>query len=320
MQAVKTPATAHARLPLGKKIKRDLLTQVRLAGKHRVHYLFMAPYALIFIVFTILPVVVSIYYSFTYFNIFQPPRFIGLSNYIKLFFNDDIFITGIKNTLLFAAITGPISYILCLLFAWIINELPRRQRIVMTLLLYAPSISGGMYMIWGVMFSGDSQGYINGFLLNMGLIENPIVFLKNPAYMNTIIIIVVLWQSLGTSFLSFIAGLQGIDSQYYEAAALDGIKNRWQELWFVTLPMMKPQMMFGAVMSITASFGIGDVVTNLVGFPSVDYTSHTIINHLQDYGTIRYEMGYACAIATFLFLMMLLCNKAIQKLLSRVGV
>lgn len=311
---------AIRRLPLKQKLKRDWKVQARLAKKHRIHYLFMAPFALVFITFTILPVIVSIYFSFTYFNVFEPPRFIGITNYIKLFFNDDIFMIAVKNTLLFAAITGPVSYIMCLLFAWVINELPHYPRTFMTLLLYAPSISGGMYMIWSILFSGDSQGYINGFLLNLGLIENPIVFLKDPDYMNGIIILVVLWQSLGTSFLSFIAGLQGIDRQYYDAAAIDGVKNRWQELWFVTLPLMKPQLMFGAVMSITASFGIGDVVTNLVGFPSVDYTSHTIINHLQDYGTIRFEMGYACAIATVLFLMMIICNKIIQKLLNKVGV
>ena len=302
------------------KLKRDLYEQARTAKKHTIHYLFMAPFVVIFLVFTILPVVISICLGFTYFNILQPPRFLGITNYIQLFFNDDIFIIAVRNTLLFALITGPTSYILCLLFAWIINELPRSLRTIMTLLLYAPSISGGLYMIWGVMFTGDSQGYINSLLLRMGVVDSPIIFLQNPKYMNTIIIIIVLWQSIGTSFLAFIAGLQGIDRQYYEAAAVDGIRNRWQELWFVTLPLMKPQLMFGAVMSITASFGIGDVVTNLMGYPTVGYASQTILTHMQDYGTLQFEMGYACAIATVLFMLMIICNKIIQKLLNKVGV
>lgn len=292
---------------------------IRKARMHKMHYLFILPFATVFLCFTVLPVVISIYLSFTYFNGLQIPIFTGLSNYYRLFFNDDIFVIAVKNTFIFAVITGPVSYLLCLMLAWLINELPRALRTIMTLFFYAPSISGGMYMIWSVMFSGDTYGYINGFLLKLGTISQPIQFLKDPAYMNSIIIIVVLWMSLGVSFLAFIAGLQGVDRQYYEAAALDGVKNRWQELWFVTLPIMKPQLMFGAVMSITASFGIGDVITNMVGYPSVNYTSHTIMHHLMDYGGMRFEMGYSSSIATVLFLVMVVSNVVVQKILSKVG-
>lgn len=301
------------------KVKRDLSYQFSVAKKSKTLYLFMLPYALIFFIFTVVPVVASIILSFTYFNLLQSPVFNGLTNYFKLFFNDPIFVKAVANTLMFAVIIGSGGYLLSLLFAWLINELSVMARTVMTFLFYAPSLSGGLIMIWTLIFSGDSYGYLNGILMNLGFIDNPILFLKDPTYMNNVVIIASLWMSMGAGFLSFIAGLQGIDPQYYEAASIDGIKNRWQELWFVTLPLMKPQLMFGAVMSITGAFMIGDLISGLVGNPSTNYVSHTIMHHLQDYGTTRFEMGYASAIATLLFLIMIISNKAVQKLLSKVG-
>ena len=193
------------------------------------------------------------------------------------------------------------------------------MRAFITVIFFAPSLSGNALLIWTVLFSSDAYGYANGFLMNLGIINQPIRWLQDPKYMMTLVIVVVLWSSLGTSFLSFIAGLQGINRSYYEAGAIDGIRNRWQELWYITLPAMRPQLMFGAVMSISSAFSIGDVVTRLVGFPSTNYAVHTIINHLQDYGGIRYEMGYASAIATVLFLAMIITNRIVRNLLSKVG-
>lgn len=296
-----------------KRIKREF-------KKNRVPYLLVAPYYLLFLVFTVAPVIMSMGLSFTYYNILEPPKFIGWQNYLKLFLGDDIFLTAIKNTFLFAAITGPISYIACLLFAWLINELSPKVRAVMTLIFYAPSISGNVYLIWQILFSSDSYGYANGILMKTGIIDAPIRWLQDPRYMLPIIMIVALWLSLGTSFLAFIAGLQGIDTSLYEAGALDGIKNRWQELWFITLPSMKPQLMFGAVISITQSFAVSDVCTALAGFPSVRYAAHTVVTHLMDYGNIRFEMGYASSIATILFIVMIGSNKVIHRLLKKVGV
>ena len=287
--------------------------------KDYVSYLFIAPYITIFCIFTITPVALSLFLSFTSFNLLQPPQFIGMENYVRLFLEDDVFLIAIRNTFLLAAVTGPVSYILSLLFAWFINELTPKFRAIVTLIFYSPAISGNIYMIWTILFSGDNYGYVNAFLLNLGFIHGPILFFQNPDYMMTLIVIVALWTSLGTSFLAFLAGFQGIDDVYYEAAAIDGVKNRWQELWYVTLPSMKPQMMFGAVMSITASFGIGSIVTALAGFPSTDYAAHTIINHLEDYGGIRFEMGYASAIATLLFFAMLGTNMIIKRIIAKVG-
>ncbi|AIQ16032.1 ABC transporter permease [Paenibacillus sp. FSL H7-0357] len=287
------------------------------ANKHS--YILMAPYMILFAVFTVLPVLVSIVLSFTYFNMLEFPKFIGWQNYTRLFLEDDVFLIALKNTLLFAVITGPISYIACFVFAWIINELSPKLRAVMTLVFYAPSISGNVYFIWLMIFSGDRYGIMNGLLLKFGFILEPIQWLKTEGYIMPIIILVQLWLSLGTGFLTFIAGLQTVDGTLYEAGAVDGIKNRWQELWYITLPSMRPQLMFGAVIQITTAFAVADVSIALAGFPSVNYAAETIVTHLIDFGTTRFEMGYASAIATVLFLIMVGSNLIVQKLLRKVG-
>jgi len=289
------------------------------AKRAKMCYAFLAPYAILFTMFYIFPVVASIYFSFTYYNILEPPRFLGLDNYIALILQDDIFLTGVKNTLMIAIITGPLGYIMSFLFAWLINELPRWVRSVAVIVFYAPSIAGNCYVIFSVFFRGDAYGYVNALLMNLGIIDTPVLWFINPTYMLPICMLVILWMSLGTGFLSFVAGLQGVDRSQFEAGYMDGIKNRWQELWYITLPNMKPMLMFGAVMSITQAFGVCDVTMALCGYPSTDYAARTIVTHLFDYGFTRFEMGYACAIATILFLMMILCNKAIQSLLRRVG-
>jgi len=301
------------------KINSKNKTIARDIYKHRICYLFLAPYALVFILFFVAPLVISIFYSFTYFNILEPPTFIGLRNYINLLLADDVFLIAVQNTFLMAAITGPIGYIMAFLFAWFINELPRYVRAVVTLIFYAPSISGGAFMIWALIFSGDAYGYINGFLMSIGILDKPEFWLTDPKFMMPVMLIVILWMSLGAGFLAFIAGLSTIDPTLYEAGLVDGISNRWQELWYITLPNMKGMLMFGAVMAITQSFGVADVTIVLAGFPSTDYAVHTVVNHLIDYGSIRFEMGYASAIATILFFTMIICNFIVQKMLKRVG-
>lgn len=286
---------------------------------NKTAYFMLAPFMLLFIIFTVLPVVLSIFLSLTDFNMLQMPHFLGIDNYMRLFLDDEIFILAIQNTLIFAAITGPVSYILALLVAWFINELPPKIRAVVTLVFYAPSISGNAYLIWKTLFSSDSYGWANAVLIKYGIITQPILWFQDADYVMPLCIVVALWTSLGTAFLSFIAGFQTIDRSMYEAAAVDGIKNRWQELWYITLPTMRPQLMFGAVLAITNSFGFGAVVDALCGFPSVDYAAHTIMHHLSDYGGARYEIGYASAIAVILFIIMFSSNIIIKKALSKVG-
>lgn len=285
----------------------------------RVGYAMVLPYFVLFIFFTVIPVVISMFYSFTDFNMLQTPHFIWFDNYTRLFLRDDIFLIAIRNTVILAGITGPVGYLMCFFFAWALNEFSPKVRAVLTLMFYAPSISGNAYLIFTLLFSGDSYGFINAWLIKLGIINSPILYFQNKDYMMPLVIVVLLWTSLGTSFLSFIAGFQGVDRTYYEAAAVDGVRNRWQELWFVTLPLMKESLMFSAVMSITGAFSVGPTVNGLVGFPSTGYAVHTIMHHLQDYGGQRFEMGYASAIATLLFVIMIVCNKVIQKLIRKVG-
>ena len=252
-------------------------------------------------------------------NMLETPSFIGLKNYAHMFFTDDNFPKSLRNTLVFALLTGPLSYGICLFFAWMINEMPRQLRWLITLIFYAPSISGTLYVIWGYIFSNDSYGLLNAMLIQMGITMEPIKWTVDSRYIMPILIIVQLWLSLGTSFLALIAGLQGVDKSLYEAGAIDGISSRWQELKYLTLPQMKPQLLFGAVMSITSAFSIHEVTVALAGFPSTEYAAHTMVNHMWDYGYQRFEMGYASAIAAVLFLMMLVCRKLINLLLERVG-
>ena len=288
--------------------------------RHKMSYLFMLPYCLLFTVFILAPVLVSIGLSFTYFNILEQPRFVGWQNYIDLFFADEVFLTAIKNTFLFAVVTGPIGYFMALFIAWMINDIKNKKvRAFMTLLFYAPTISGQAYIVWKYIFSSDTYGFANAWLMKLGITFQAHLWFEDQKYIVPILIIVVLWMSMGTGFLSFIAGLQNVDQSLYEAGYMDGIKNRFQELWYITLPSMKPQLMFGAVMTITSSFAIHEQLAALAGFPSVNYAAHTVVSHLVDYGSIRFEMGYASAIATLLFLVMILCNKAIQALLRKVG-
>ena len=306
-----------------KAVSRKDMTRLQWTWKemkrNKVAYLMVAPYFLIFALFTVVPVVVSIIVSFTNFDNLNPPQWVGIKNYVDLFFNDEIFLLAIKNTFVFAVIVGPVSYLLSFLVAWFINELSPKVRAVVTLIFYAPSISGQAYLIWGTLFAADSYGWVNATLLELGLIEKEIAWFQDAAYVMPLCIIVALWTSLGTAFLSFIAGLQGIDRSLYEAGAVDGIKNRWQELWYITLPSMKPQLMFGAIMAITGAFGFGGVVTALCGFPSVSYAAHTIMHHLEDYGGQRYETGYSSAIAVILFLMMMGANYLVKRMISKVG-
>jgi len=285
--------------------------------KNRDMYIMLAPFAILFFIFTVLAVIAAIVLGFTDFNMVETPKFVGWSNFVRIFLDDDVFLIAVRNTLIFAIITGPLSYFLCLLFAWMINELPHYLRILMTFVFYVPSISGSVYVIWSYIFSGDSYGLANSTLLRLGLINEPILWLSDTRYMLAIIIIVQLWSSLGTSFLSFIAGLQGVDRALYEAGAIDGIRTRFQELWLITLPSMGPQLMFAAVMQIGAAFSVGGICTALAGFPSTDYAAHTIITHISDHGTTRFEMGYACALATILFIAMVGTNSLIRKVLTK---
>ena len=294
--------------------KGHLLRDIR---RNTDKYLLMLPFTILFVLFTVVPVLSSILLSFTDFNMIQPMSLSGWSNYSRMFLDDDVFFLALKNTLIFEIITGPISYFLCLALAWMINEFGKVMRTLLTFVFYAPSISGTLYTVWAYIFSGDSNGLVNSVLMRLGIIYEPVLWLSDTRYMLTVIIIVQLWASLGTSFLAFIAGLQGVDRSLYEAGTIDGIRTRFQELRYITLPSMGPQLMFAAVMQIGASFGVSTICIALAGNPSTDYGAATIVTHLSDVGTMRYEMGYASAIATVLFITMMLVNGGIKRVLKK---
>ena len=287
--------------------------------KYKSDYLFMASYLLVFLLFQVVPVVMSIALSFTYFNVFEPPRFVGLANYLKMFLNDKLFMTAFANTMVLTIITGPVGYVLSFGIAWMVNEFKPKLRSFLTLLFYIPSLTGGMAAIWMIVFNGDQYGILNGVLMSLNAIFAPIQWLTDTDYMMGVAIVIAIWMSLGTSFLAFVAGFRTVDEKLYEAAAIDGVRNRFQELWYITLPSMKPQLLFGAVMSITSAFGISSIISQVFGFPSTGYRLYTLVHMLEDYGGQRFEMGYASAVATVLFLLMVGINTAVRKLIAKVG-
>lgn len=280
-------------------------------------YLMLLPFFILFTLFTVIPVLFAIVVSFTDYNVIQTPHFVGASNYLALFLDDPLFMTALKNTFILAVIVGPVGYILSFIMAWMLCELPDKLRVFLTVILYGPSLAGNAYMIWTLIFADDSTGLANAWLISNGLMSSPVLWLHDEQWMMLIIILVQLWMSFGVGFLSFIAGLQGVDRSLLEAGMVDGIKNRWQELWYIILPSMKPVLLFGAIMAITNAFSITG--TPLTGFPSTNYATHSIIDHLNDYGTTKLELGYASAIAVVLFVLMVVCNRLIQKFLRKVG-
>lgn len=287
--------------------------------KSRASYVLMAPFLILFLVFVVIPILSSVFLSFTSFNMLQIPKFVGFDNYIRMFLEDDVFVKALRNTVVFAIITGPLGYVLSFVVAWLINELNRGLRWFLTLVMYAPTLAGNIYYIWTYIFSGDSKGLVNSSLIQIGIITDPIQWLTDSNYNVSVVLIVIIWMSLGSGFLAFVAGFNALDRSYFEAAAIDGVKNRFQELWYVTIPQMTPQLLFGAVMSISGAFAVGYANSAITGFPSSNYSTHTLLLHMLDYGTIRFEMGYASAIAVVLFGLMLVTWIVIKKALSKIS-
>ena len=282
-------------------------------------FLMMLPFLSVFVLFMVLPVLSSLVLSFFKYDMINMPKFTGLNNYFRMFIEDKVFVISIKNTLKFAVVTGPLGFMLSFMLAWMINELGPKIRTVLSFLFYSPALVGNVYFIWQIMFSGDSYGYVNSLLISMNIISEPIQWFNNPAYSMTLVIIVQLWMSMGVSFLANISGLQNVDASLYEAGAIDGIRNRWQELWYISMPTMSNILLFSAVMQIQSSLSVSAIATTLTGFPSVNYSTHTIVTHLSDVSGTRFEMGYAAAISVFLFVLMAVTRFIIGKLINSTG-
>lgn len=282
-------------------------------------YFLLSFWLILFVFFTLIPILISVFLSFTDFDMVNAMKFIGADNYIRLFLDDDIFIKSFGNTFYYALITGPAGYILSFIVAWMINETGRSARSILTLIFYSPSLAGNVFMMWQYFFSGDSYGILNSVLVRFGIISAPIQWQNDPDYNSIVVIVVVLWMSMGAAFLSFVAGFKQLDRSLYEAAAMDGLRNRWQELWYITLPQMIPQLLISAVLSVSGSFAIGYQNSVLTGNPSTDYSTHTVVLHISDYGYTRLEMGYACTVAVVLFVIMVITWSALNKILRNIG-
>ncbi|MGG4489479.1 carbohydrate ABC transporter permease [Metabacillus idriensis] len=286
--------------------------------RDRSQWVFLAPYLIFFSVFIIIPVAAAIVLSFTYFNAIESPSFIGLSNYVALMTQDEVFMQKVlPNTLTFALIVGPGGYILSFILAWALAQIPKKPRTVLALIIYSPSMTAGIAMsvVWTIIFSGDETGYLNSLLITMGMLLEPIQWLQSPEYLMKIMIFVTLWGSMGVGFLAMLSGVLNINSEIYEAGYIDGIKNRFQEIIFITIPSMKPQMLFGAVMAVVGTFQAGAIGVALSGAnPTPQYAGQLMVNHLEDYGFIRYEMGYAAAVSVVLLLVVYAFSKVAWRL------
>lgn len=287
-----------------------------LTQKYNIYgYAFMSVFFVLFFVFTIIPVFQAIYQSFTRYDMINPEEFVGLKNYKLLLLDDDIFILAIKNTLIFACITGPVCFFLSFFIAWVINQM--KGKTLFALAFYAPSVlsSVAISVVWLYFFSGDRYGLVNNILINIGIISSPIQWTTDENYILLIIILVQIFTGMGTNFLVFLAGFQNMSKDLSEAGKIDGIKNRWQDLRYIILPQMKPQLLFGAINAVVAAFGVYDIAVAVAGFPSTNYAGHTIVAHLYDYAFIRFEMGYASAIAVILFLVTFLFGRIVTRVL-----
>ena len=288
--------------------------------KKSTPYLFLAPYLVLFLVFIIIPTVMAIGLSFTNYNAVQAPQFVGLTNYINLLTQDTIFLQYVlPNTILFAVIVGPVGYLLAFFLAWSLSQLTRLPRTILALIIYSPSMTMGVAMtvMWRVVFLGDQSGIANYVLTQLGVITEPIVWMLNTQYILPIVIIVALWSSMGVGFLAMLAGLLNINAELYEAGAIDGIKNRIQEVFYITIPSMKPQMLFGAVMSIVGAFQAGNIGVMLTGSnPTPGYAAQLMVNHIDDYGFTRYEMGYAAAVSVALLALIYAFSFVARKLFA----
>ncbi len=292
---------------------------IRFSGERFSYCVAAFPFMALFFLFNILPVLASVALSFTDYDMVSSPIFYGVGNYVRMFTEDSVFLKVLGNTLKFSIIAGPLGFLLAFLLAWMINEFSRTVRVILTFIFYAPALVGNAYFIWQVLFSGDSYGYLNNLLISWGFLTEPINWFQNTSYNMTLILIVQLWMSMGVSFLANIAGLQNISTELYEAGAIDGIRSRWHELWYITLPSMKSILLFSMVMQIQAVFSVSTLITTLVGYPSVNNSVDTLVSYISDVATSRYEMGYASALSVILFLIVLIFRYLIGMLLNLIG-
>lgn len=311
---------AQARAAKGSGAIRGTLREMR---ANYMAYLFIAPFMICFAIFVVGPVVSATLLSFTSYDSIQAPRFIGFQNFIKMLTQDVVLMKYvIPNTIVFAVVVGPIGYALQFMLAWLIIQAPKHTKKAYIMAIYTPSIAGGVLIsvVWAVFFSSDRLGYLNDILLNLGVINTAVAWTQDKAYLLLIMILVTLWGSMGVGFLSLFAGMQNVDPQLYEAGKIDGIKSPLQELFYLTIPSMKPQMLFSAVMAIVNSLKAGSIGVQLSGQnPTPNYAGQLIQSHIEDYGFARFELGYATALSFMLMLIIYILTKVCFRFLGSKG-
>lgn len=316
--AVSTPA----RPPRPKKLRRAVEAVKAHFDRHSVLYM-QAPFVVLFTLFIIVPVVVAIGLSFTDFNSIQAPNWVGLDNYVDILTNDDVFAEfAIPNTIVYSVIVGVFGYILSFFLAWSLAQIPKKPRTIMAVVLYLPSMTTGIMLstVWQVIFAGDKVGYLNALLLKLDLIQSPVTWLSDSRYLMVIMLVISLWSSMGIGFLSMLAGILNVDRELYEAAHIDGVKNRIQEILYITIPAIKPHMMFGAIMSIVNAFQNGSIGVQLSGAnPTPGYAGQLLVTHAEEFAFVRYETGYSAALSVILLAIIWCVSQISKKLFTEKG-
>ncbi|MFA5006522.1 MAG: sugar ABC transporter permease [Candidatus Izemoplasmatales bacterium] len=281
-------------------------------------YLFVAPYYAVFFTFVVVLIAISAALSLTYYDTINFPSWVGLQNYVTLFTQDADFMQyAFPTTIKYALVIGPGGYALSFFMAWVLAQLTHRVRTVIAIILYSPSLTNGILMsvIWKVVFSGDARGYLNYWLLSLGFINEPMQWLQDSSFIFGIMLFVGIWSSMSVGFLAMLSGILNVNRELYEAAYVDGMKSRWQEVFYITIPSMKPQMLFGAVMALVGTFNASGLASALSGStPPPQYAGWLIVDHMNDYGFARFEMGYASAISVVLLLVVLVFNRVATRL------
>lgn len=292
--------------------------KLKLSYKDMWGWLFMAPFILSLLVFGIIPVIFSVVMSLFSYNLYEAPIFVGLQNFQSLFLEDAEFGKALVNTLVYAFTVTPITFVISFMLAWVLNSLQPGLRNLMVILFYIPQMcaGGALSLVWLYVFSGDRYGILNYFLTSMGWITSPIQWTTDVNILFGVVIFIGVMMGSGMSFLTFVAGFQALPADMYEAGRIDGVRNKFQELIYLTLPQMKPQLLFSAVTASVGAFAIADIPEAVAGFPSPDYAAHTIALHMRDYGFVRFEVGYASTISVVLFALTFFTGYILRKALA----
>ena len=258
-------------------------------------YLFLTPALLVILVFVVYPMVAVIFYSFTSYDIITPPKWIGLKNFQDLIVDSNFWL-ALRNSLVYLIVT-PVLIVLSIILAIIVNrKLPGIN--LFRGLYYIPAISGSIAVgiIWRWIF--DAQGgMLNGVLIWLGLLKEPVQWLATPSLTIPIAMLLTIWMGMGYYMMIFLAGLQNIPEELYDAALIDGC-NSWQKHFYVTLPGLRPQVTMVLVVSSLAAMEVFNEIYVLFGqLGGIMNSGFTMVFYMW-YKAFRLQhAGYASAIA-----------------------